>query len=106
MNASPTSIFRLLHDVEHMHKWDGTVHSGRVIETLDAHSDMIHIIYKPVWIFPLWLKPRDICLLRYWRREEDGSYVICYQSTSHSNCKPTSKYIRARVWVRVDTNLH
>lgn len=34
-------------------RWDGSVSSGRVIETLDAHSDIIHIIYKPVWMFPM-----------------------------------------------------
>lgn len=42
-----------------------------------------------------WLAPRDLCLLRYWRRAEDGSYVICMQSALHPECPPTHGVVRA-----------
>lgn len=42
-----------------------------------------------------WIAPRDVCLLRYWRRAEDGSYVICLQSAIHPECPPTDGVVRA-----------
>lgn len=43
-----------------------------------------------------WVAPRDLCLLRYWRRAEDGSYVICLQSAIHPECPPTHGVVRAK----------
>jgi hypothetical protein len=36
-----------------------------------------------------------VCLLRYWRETEDGSFVICIQSTVHSECPESDLYSRA-----------
>lgn len=34
-------------------------------------------------------------LIRYWRREEDGSYFIMFQSTTHPECLERPNVIRS-----------
>ncbi|KAJ1403096.1 START-like domain superfamily [Sesbania bispinosa] len=41
------------------------------------------------------MKPRDLLLRRYWRREDDGTYVLLYHSVYHSMCPPQRGYVRA-----------
>lgn len=48
-------------------------------------------------IFYFALAPRDFCLLRYWRDNSDGSYVICLDSTSHAECPPVEGYVRGEM---------
>lgn len=36
-------------------------------------------------------------LTRYWRREEDGSYFIMYQSSEHADYPETSKQVRGNI---------
>ncbi|OQR91490.1 hypothetical protein THRCLA_08973 [Thraustotheca clavata] len=85
--GTPTEVFNLLMDTEARCMWDASVQSVRVLQTIDSHSDILHVVYKPVWIWPMWLPGCDVCLLRYWRETEDGSYVICVQSAVHSECQ-------------------
>lgn len=30
--------------------------------------------------------PRDFVVMRYWRLDDDGSYVVCLNSIPHSSC--------------------
>ncbi|CAI9759749.1 unnamed protein product [Fraxinus pennsylvanica] len=41
------------------------------------------------------MKRRDLLLRRYWRREDDGTYVILYHSVFHRKCPPQRGYVRA-----------
>lgn len=43
------------------------------------------------------MKRRDLLLRRYWRREDDGTYVILYHSVVNKKCPPQNGYIRAYV---------
>ncbi|RQM20412.1 hypothetical protein B5M09_012986 [Aphanomyces astaci] len=45
----------------------------------------------------MWQKPRDLVLMRYWRREEDGSYFVMYQSTTHPECRVRHNFVRASI---------
>jgi hypothetical protein len=73
----------------------GIVRSIRVVESISNYADIVHIILEPVYIYPTWTSPRDFCLMRYWKHNADGSYVICYDSTFHHDCPLTPHYIRA-----------
>jgi hypothetical protein len=46
-------------------------------------------------VFLAVLAPRDLCLLRYWRSNSDGSYILCLDSTSHADCPVIENYVRA-----------
>ena len=49
-------------------------------------TDVIHIELAPTYVYPTWLAPRDFCLMRYWKHNADGSYIVCLDSTFHQDC--------------------
>ncbi|KAK7343852.1 hypothetical protein VNO77_12931 [Canavalia gladiata] len=75
-------------------EWDFCVYRGNVVEHLDGHTDIVHLLLYNDWL-PWGMKPRDLLLRRYWRREDDGTYVILYDSVYHSKCGPKRGYVRA-----------
>ncbi|XP_050208738.1 protein ENHANCED DISEASE RESISTANCE 2-like [Mercurialis annua] len=75
-------------------EWDYCFYRGSLVEHLDGHTDIIHKQLYNDW-FPRSMKRRDLLLRRYWRREDDGTYVILYQSVIHKKCPPQKGYIRA-----------
>lgn len=48
-------------------------------------------------MFLAYARPRDMVVLRYWRQEEDGSYFVIFQSTSHPKAPLRKDYVRASV---------
>ncbi|KAJ8751476.1 hypothetical protein K2173_016693 [Erythroxylum novogranatense] len=75
-------------------EWDFCFYKGSVVEHLDGHTDIIHKQLYSDWL-PWGMKQRDFLLRRYWRREDDGTYVILYHSVFHKKCPPQRGYIRA-----------
>ncbi|KAL7198192.1 hypothetical protein ACSBR2_020668 [Camellia fascicularis] len=75
-------------------EWDFCFYKGSVIEHIDGHTDIVHKLLNIDWL-PWGMKRRDLLLQRYWRREDDGTYVILYHSVSHKNCPPQKSYVRA-----------
>ncbi|RHY33948.1 hypothetical protein DYB32_001277 [Aphanomyces invadans] len=51
--GTPLEVFRLVLDTSMRCMWDGSIDSIRVLQTIDSHSDIIHVVYKPVWLWPL-----------------------------------------------------
>ncbi|GLU11822.1 hypothetical protein SLE2022_285420 [Rubroshorea leprosula] len=75
-------------------EWDFCFYKGSVVEHLDGHTDIIHKQLYSDWL-PWGMKRRDLLLRRYWRREDDGTYVILYHSVFHKKCPPQTGYVRA-----------
>lgn len=73
----------------------GIVQSVRIIENIDNNTDIIHLKMNPMFLFPTWIAPRDFCMLRYWRDNSDGSYILCFDSTNHVECPVLEDYVRA-----------
>jgi hypothetical protein len=71
--------------------------SFRMIEKMDDHMDVVHLICRKLYLFPSWTEPRDFVLFRYWRYEPDGSYIICYESVEHPACPPMSGFVRGEM---------
>jgi len=71
--------------------------SFRVLKMIDDNMDVIHLIFRPLYLFPSWTAPRDFVLFRYWRYETDGTYVVCYESVGHQDCPPIPGYTRAEM---------
>lgn len=38
--------------------------------------------------------PRDLCVTRHWRQNNDGSFMICLDSTEHTDCPLVDNYVR------------
>ncbi|KAJ8768696.1 hypothetical protein K2173_023600 [Erythroxylum novogranatense] len=75
-------------------EWDFCFYKGSVVEHLDGHTDIIHKQLYSDWL-PWGMKRRDFLLRRYWRREDDGTYVILHHSVFHKKCPPQRGYVRA-----------
>ncbi|KAK5813519.1 hypothetical protein PVK06_028970 [Gossypium arboreum] len=75
-------------------QWDFCFYKGCVVEHLDGHTDIVHKQLYSDWL-PWAMKRRDLLLRRYWRREDDGTYVILYHSVFHKTCPPRKSYVRA-----------
>lgn len=63
------------------------IQEARVLEDhTPDHNDIVYWRLHPTYLWPCHVEPRDLCLLRYWRKEEDNSYFVCFQSTTHADC--------------------
>ncbi|KAG0491758.1 hypothetical protein HPP92_005156 [Vanilla planifolia] len=77
-------------------RWDFCLAYGCVVEHLDGHTDIIHKKLSSDWLPCLQGNEKeDLLLRRYWRREDDGTYVIVYHSVYHPDCQPQRGYVRA-----------
>ena len=60
--------------------------SFRIIETMDDHMDIIHLYFRPMYLFPSWNFPHDCVLFRYWRfdifvgNRKNNSIITIYDS--------------------------
>ncbi|XP_024986550.1 protein ENHANCED DISEASE RESISTANCE 2-like [Cynara cardunculus var. scolymus] len=97
MEGTPEVIFQTLMSLgSSRSQWDFCFQKGSVIENIDGHTDIIHKQLDGDWL-PWSMKRRDLLLLRYWRREDNGTYIILYHSVLHNKCPPQKGFIRAFV---------
>lgn len=95
VDATSEAIFQTLMSLgPSRSEWDFCLHKGSVIEHIDGHTDIVHKLLYHHWL-PWGMKRRDLLLRRYWRREDDGTYVILYHSVFHLKCPPKKGYVRA-----------
>lgn len=97
VHGSPTEVFRLLMNDKRFQRWDPSIATMRVVQAMDDHADILYVTQRPTYLWPLWQKARDMVLLRYWRREEDGSFFVMYQSVDHPECRVRHNYVRANL---------
>ncbi|XP_071934900.1 protein ENHANCED DISEASE RESISTANCE 2 isoform X1 [Coffea arabica] len=95
VEGTSEAIFRTIMSVgPSRSEWDFCIYKGNVVEHLDGHTDILHIKLYSHWLS--WgMKRRDLLVRRYWRREDDGTYVILYHSVVHRKCPPQPGYVRA-----------
>ncbi|KAG7391847.1 hypothetical protein PHYBOEH_006538 [Phytophthora boehmeriae] len=99
VNASPRKVLEMLMRVDSpFYKNNHVIEKARVLEEhTEDHSDVVYWQLFPTYIWPVYVGARDLCLLRYWRMEPDGSYFICFQSTTHAECPKNSGSVRANI---------
>lgn len=54
VDGSPSEIFLYLMGIKNYPVWDASVERAEVVHTIDDHSDIIHIVYRPVWMWPMY----------------------------------------------------
>ncbi|KAL1542435.1 protein ENHANCED DISEASE RESISTANCE 2-like [Salvia divinorum] len=95
IDGTPEAVFRTLMSIgTSRNEWDFSFSRATVVEHLDGHTDIVHLQLNNHWL-PWAMKRRDLLLRRYWRREDDGTYVILYHSVFHRKCPPHDGYVRA-----------
>lgn len=98
--ASPRKVFEMLMKPDSsFYRSNHVIQEAKILEAhVEDHSDVVYWKLAPTFLWPVQVATRDLCLLRYWRKEQDSSYFICFQSTTHSKCPPTdSASVRASV---------
>ncbi|XP_064947079.1 protein ENHANCED DISEASE RESISTANCE 2-like isoform X7 [Musa acuminata AAA Group] len=97
MEATCESIFQLVMRMDGMRfEWDCSFQYGSLVEEVDGHTAILYHRLQLDW-FPVFVWPRDLCYVRYWRRNDDGSYVVLFRSREHVNCSPQPGFVRAHV---------
>ncbi|KMZ74937.1 hypothetical protein ZOSMA_120G00270 [Zostera marina] len=97
VDASCEEIFELIMSMDGTRfEWDCSFQYGGIVEEVDGHTAIIHHRLQLDW-FPMFVWPRDLCYVRYWRRNDDGSYVVLFRSREHVDCGPQPGFVRAHV---------
>ncbi|XP_037495822.1 protein ENHANCED DISEASE RESISTANCE 2 isoform X1 [Jatropha curcas] len=97
VEASCEEIFELVMSMDGTRfEWDCSFQYGSLVEEVDGHTAILYHRLQLDW-FPMIVWPRDLCYVRYWRRNDDGSYVVLFRSREHENCGPQPGYVRAHV---------
>ncbi|KAJ4829432.1 Protein ENHANCED DISEASE RESISTANCE 2 [Turnera subulata] len=97
VEATCEEIFELIMSMDGTRfEWDCSFQYGSLVEEVDGHTAILYHRLQLDW-FPMVIWPRDLCYVRYWRRNDDGSYVVLFRSREHENCGPQPGYVRAHV---------
>ncbi|XP_038725689.1 protein ENHANCED DISEASE RESISTANCE 2-like isoform X2 [Tripterygium wilfordii] len=97
VEATCEEIFELVMSMDGTRfEWDCSFQYGSLVEEVDGHTAILYHRLQLDW-FPVFVWPRDLCYVRYWRRNDDGSYVVLFRSREHENCGPQPGYVRAHV---------
>ncbi|KAL9177370.1 hypothetical protein ABFS82_01G054000 [Erythranthe guttata] len=97
VEATCEEIFELVMSMDATRcEWDCSFQYGSLVEEVDGHTAILYHRLQLDW-FPTVVWPRDLCYVRYWRRNDDGSYVVLFQSREHDNCGPQPGFVRAHI---------
>uniref|UniRef100_A0A0D9XK96 START domain-containing protein n=1 Tax=Leersia perrieri TaxID=77586 RepID=A0A0D9XK96_9ORYZ len=97
VEASCEAIFQLVMSMDTTrYEWDCSFQYGSLVEEVDGHTAILYHRLQLDW-FSMFVWPRDLCYVRYWRRNDDGSYVVLFQSREHPNCGPQPGFVRAYI---------
>ncbi|KAL3635776.1 Protein ENHANCED DISEASE RESISTANCE 2 [Castilleja foliolosa] len=97
VEASCEEIFELVMSMDATRcEWDCSFQYGSLVEEVDGHTAILYHRLQLDW-FPTFVWPRDLCYVRYWRRNDDGSYVVLFCSREHENCGSQPGFVRARI---------
>ncbi|KAJ4778086.1 Protein ENHANCED DISEASE RESISTANCE 2 [Rhynchospora pubera] len=97
VEASCDDIFELVMSMGGTrYEWDCSFDFGSLVQEVDGHTAILYHRLQLDW-YPMIVWPRDLCYVRYWRRNDDGSYVVLFQSREHPNCGPQPGFVRAHI---------
>ncbi|CAD6216789.1 unnamed protein product [Miscanthus lutarioriparius] len=95
VEATSEAIFGLMMSMDATrYEWDCSFRQGSLVEEVDGHTAVLYHSLQLHWC-PRLIWPRDLCYVRYWRRNDDGSYVVLFRSTEHPNCSRQRGFVRA-----------
>ncbi|CAN7109205.1 unnamed protein product [Brassica rapa subsp. narinosa] len=97
VEATCEEVFELVMSMDGTrYEWDCSFQYGSLVEEVDGHTAVLYHRLLLDW-FPMVVWPRDLCYVRYWRRNDDGSYVVLFRSREHDNCGPQPGCVRAHL---------
>ena len=104
----PRDAFEMIMNVRNLGEWSQLTNAAEIVREDDSHCDVVHYQLNALWVGNMWTAPRDMVLKRYWVLNDDGSYVISWQSVvdekgdneEEESCLPgsPSNHVRATVF--------
>ncbi|KAL4450695.1 hypothetical protein ABPG77_001051 [Micractinium sp. CCAP 211/92] len=83
VRAPPSDVFKNLVQ-QRRTEGLGVLMGARVVEKIDANTQIIAQQWKPVGAIGGLCAPREVVLLRTWRQDsDDGTFIVLYQSVEH-----------------------
>jgi len=93
IRAPAWKVLNLILDVERRPLWDDLCEHGNVVKRLGEYSDIIYLSYQG----KLGVCARDLCLLRAWRVNGDGSCVLVSHSVECDDVPKVAGKVRAEL---------
>eukprot|EP00758_Cryptobia_borreli_P008965 Tbor_TRINITY_DN5431_c1_g3::TRINITY_DN5431_c1_g3_i1::g.24773::m.24773 len=93
--TDPAVLYDQFHDADYRKTWDNNMLEGYNICKLNPHNDIGYYALKLPWP----LKNRDFCNMRSWMEFTNGDYAIFNHSVPHSQCPPSSSYVRGKSYL-------
>lgn len=84
-HSSPADVFTTVMNMPPCCR-TGVIKNYRLVESMDNQTDIIYMELEGMYMSPTHTYPRDLVLVRYWKHNADGSYVICLDSIEHRDC--------------------
>ena len=91
VNARADLVSAILTNEQWRSEWDKLFDGGRVLETVDRLTAVLHI--KFIGARPI-IKPRDFVVVGRAEQIEDGSFLAFAKSIEHAQCPPTTSHVR------------
>ena len=100
VSGSPEEVFQLIMDDEKRPSWDVGVITSKVLKELNDQSAIVYLQTKEFWSGPMYSGPRDLVMIRYWRKdEESGDFVVTWQSVEDAKLAPVPDgFTRGRIF--------
>ncbi|XP_059066921.1 protein ENHANCED DISEASE RESISTANCE 2 isoform X2 [Cryptomeria japonica] len=98
VDASPDAVFEMVIslDKSKRYEWDMLTSDLELVERLDGHNDIVYGTYDPKYLSK-WHSKRDFLFSRQWLREQDGTYIILQNSTTHKKFPQKSGISRMKL---------
>jgi len=91
IRAPPEEVLSMILHVERRPEWDDLCDHGSVVQEFGPCADIIYLSYQG----KLGVCARDLCLLRAWRRLEDGSVILVANSIDTPDVARVAGKVRA-----------
>ena len=91
VRAPPVDVFRSLVQVRKTEGL-GIFAGARTVEVIDGNTQVVTQTWRGSGAVGSLCAPREMVLLRTWRKDEDGTYIVLYQSTNHPAVRRSQGY--------------
>lgn len=102
VNFNPAEVFAMvIDDSKRPLGVDSGVLTSKVLRTINETSAIVYMQTNSIWVGPLNTGPRDLCLLRYYRKEDDdsGEFVVTWQSVEDAVLAPVAEgFTRGKIF--------
>ena len=102
VDGSSDTVFKVLMDDSRRTQWDQGISSCVVLKKVSEQCHIVRLETRAFWVGPVETDPRDLVLLRYWRKEDEAqppSFVITWQSVEDASlAAPREGFVRGKIF--------